>query len=448
MTSQRFLIGAAAAMSVAAVRLLTAAPQQQPTFRAAVDLVAVDVQVVDKDGTPVKNISPDRFEVLIDGHRRRVVSADFISSVENRAAIRDEPMQQRGALPPPIDPVAAPPGRVYMIAIDVNSFNVGESRGVVSATRAFLHHLQPDDLVGVFAYPLGPKVYPTADRLAVDRRLDTIVGNKQAMASEFHLTATEIIDINAESAAAATQRLTAPVVTPAQGQNTGAGRNGTTAQTALFGNETDTTRRVQQRECDNDLRCVERIESEAQALAFLLEGQITEGLSSLSTMLRGLGEYPGRKTVVLMSGGVPVSDRPGGRPDAGNMAEMLARNAAEANTSIYAVHVDSSFMQFSAETQKSDKQPVSRGRDNAVLGHLLDQFAGQSGGEMLRVLVGSGEGALDRVLRETSSHYLLGVEPAAADRDGRLRELRVKVNQPNVTVRSRMWVVVPKRRAT
>ena len=81
-----------------------------------------------------------------------------------------------------------------------------------------------------------------------------------------------------------------------------------------------------------------------------------------------------------------------------------------------------------------------------MLGRLLDIFSGASGGTMMRVLVGSGEGALDRVLLETSSHYLLGVEPTDADR-GRLRELRVKVtNTPNVTVRSRLWVAVPKDR--
>ena len=38
----------------------------------------------------------------------------------------------------------------------------------------------------------------------------------------------------------------------------------------------------------------------------------------------------------------------------------------------------------------------------------------------------------------------LGVEPADSDR-GRLRELKVKVTQPGVTVRSRLWVSVPKK---
>ena len=56
---------------------------------------------------------------------------------------------------------------------------------------------------------------------------------------------------------------------------------------------------------------------------------------------------------------------------------------------------------------------------------------------------GAGEYALSRVLRETSSYYLLGVEPQASDRDGSLRKLSVKVRRPGVTVRSREWVTVP-----
>ena len=43
------------------------------------DLIAVDVEVVDTEGRPVAALPPDKFTVMIDGRRRRVVSADFIS---------------------------------------------------------------------------------------------------------------------------------------------------------------------------------------------------------------------------------------------------------------------------------------------------------------------------------------------------------------------------------
>ena len=52
--------------------------QQQPTFRATVELIAVDVQVVDNDGAPLDNLRPESFDVTIDGRRHKVVSADFV----------------------------------------------------------------------------------------------------------------------------------------------------------------------------------------------------------------------------------------------------------------------------------------------------------------------------------------------------------------------------------
>jgi hypothetical protein len=149
----------------------------------------------------------------------------------------------------------------------------------------------------------------------------------------------------------------------------------------------------------------------------------------------------------VLSAGMPISDRVGGRPNVGDQARVLGEQAARSNTTIYALHIDHSMLQaFSAETRHSDKQPVSRERESIMLGRMLDQFAGASGGTLMRVLVGSGEGSLERVLLETSAYYLLGVEPTNADRDGRTHALRVRVNHPGSTIRSRTWVLVPKPR--
>ena len=39
-----------------------------------------------------------------------------------------------------------------------------------------------------------------------------------------------------------------------------------------------------------------------------------------------------------------VSDRPGGRPDIGELPKVLGKAAAEANIAIYALHVDNTFV--------------------------------------------------------------------------------------------------------
>jgi hypothetical protein len=177
-----------------------------------------------------------------------------------------------------------------------------------------------------------------------------------------------------------------------------------------------------------------------------MEGRATEGLNGLRSLIKLLSTEPGRKTVVMFSAGIPVTDRPGGRPEVGDLAKLLGQDAAATNTTIYTLHIDTGpTRQMAAESRKTDRPPLSRARDNAVTSRLLEEFSGASGGALMRVVMGGGEFALDRVLRETSSHYLLGVEPADADRDGKVRDLRVKVDQKGVTVRSRIWVVVPKR---
>jgi hypothetical protein len=86
-----------------------------------------------------------------------------------------------------------------------------------------------------------------------------------------------------------------------------------------------------------------------------------------------------------------------------------------------------------------------RNRDRTIESRVLEEFSDASGGALLRVPTGSGEYALDRVLRETSAQYLLGVEPEEADRDGKLRALRVRINRNGTTIRSRRWVVIPPR---
>jgi VWFA-related protein len=421
------------------VSLRLLAQGQTPTFRAGVDLIAVDVQVIDKDGTPIRALVPGDFDVAIGGQRRRVVSADFIEStaVDGRSLDRTAPIA-----PGPHATNQWPDGsgaaRTYMLVFDTDSFTVGESRDVVAAARGFISRLQPIDRVGLYTFPVGPRVEPTTDHAAVSASVDTIVGHTQHMPGSFNLTASEIIDITAEltqSRLASLGRQQGPGPVP--------------GAPALAGNEGEVTRRVQQRECGDDARCVDEIQAEAQSLAFYLEGRATEGLNGLRELVRLLSLEPGRKTMVMFSAGIPTSDRPGGRPDVGDLAKALGQDAAATNTTIYVLHFDmGAWRQMAAETRKANSAPVSASRDHVVTGRLLSEFSGSSGGALIRVVMGGGDFALTRVLRETSSHYLLGVEPADRDRDGKLRDLRVKVSRKGATIRSRIWVVVPPKRET
>jgi hypothetical protein len=204
------------------------------------------------------------------------------------------------------------------------------------------------------------------------------------------------------------------------------------------------------RECGPmDRPCAQGVFADAQGMSFVMQGQATEALSGLRQLVRALGTIDGRKTLLLLSAGIPVSDRPGGRPDVGELPKLLGQEAAGTNTTIYAVFLETSFTQMvSAKSQHADRS-FGDGREQTVFGRVMEEFTGASGGALLTVAQGTGVGQFERVLRETSSRYLLGVEPATSDRDGTLRHLNVKVNRlpRGTSVRSRLWVVVPKTRS-
>ena len=92
---------AAAPASAALPRAGSRSRRRGPTFKSTVDLVPVDVNVVDKNGRPVADLTAEDFTLAVDGKPRRIASAQFISvdraTVEPRAAKPVEYTSNAGA---------------------------------------------------------------------------------------------------------------------------------------------------------------------------------------------------------------------------------------------------------------------------------------------------------------------------------------------------------------
>jgi VWFA-related protein len=380
------------------------APQDQGgRIKVGVDVVAVDVQVIDKAGRPVPDLGPEKFTVTINGKRRRVLSAEQVGT---EGGVLD------GA-PAPTSGVPVP-SRIIMIAVDCISFDATASRDVMLSVTQFVKTLKDDDYVGLAAYPNGAVVTPTRDHSQVLRALSTIVGQRDGPGlTQFHLRPTEIIDITRDLA---------------------------------FGTG-PTLEAVLTRECGQDPGgfCQFQLLAEVTNTALYYEGQATASLGMLRNLVRQMQRYSGRKTLILVSGGMVASDSPGGRPDLSGLGVQVGKEAAAANTAIYTLFLDASLQdRFNAEVRTADRTAANRGRDSAVLSQWLEQFAGAAGGALFDVKLGNADAALARVQTELASYYLLGVEPADEDRDGRTHEISVKTSQPGVTIRGRRWVTVPK----
>jgi VWFA-related protein len=408
---------------------------QQPVFRSTVELMAVDVQVVDQKGQPIGQLGPDAFEVSINGKKRRVVSAQFVQH-RARSAVATGGFAMAGAVPAPgMD--AGTPARTVIVAVDAGSFTPGDIQAATEAASQFIRRLGPDDQVGLFVYPRVSWIAPTTQRAALGVRLANLTGQKEPLRGRFNLSPHEIVDITAQA--------TNPNSFLMTGSGGGLGRRGQMRQAASSAG-LDPVLKIQARECPGDanLDCAHQIYSEGLGLATQLEREAHDSLSGLDALLRVLAEMPGRKAVVLVTGGLLVSDRLDGRPDPGTAARAMGQAAARANATIYTIQIDST-SSFAGRAARRSRGETDLARDRALLGNWLEAFSRSAGGQRIEVPVGGGEFAFDRVLSETSAYYLLGVEPADADRDGRPRKLSVKVDGRGLTVRSRQWVLVPPR---
>lgn len=368
---------------------------QQPTFKSGVDVITIDVHVVDRQGQPILDLKPADFEVHVSGDRRQVSSAELITY---SAAATGTPAASSDA--------PARPRRMFVLAVDEHSLHTGNAIAAVNAAERFIDRLQPDDLVGLHAYPSGNATHDlTNDHASVRRALRKIGGLFQEPSVRFNLSPSEVIDI-------------------ASGDR-------------------EALQRVQKRECPTGgMGCSQRdIQTEATGQVSFMEMQVSQSVGGLRSLVRGLADVPGRKVLVLVSGGLISTDRAGGRANAAGEINELGREAALANLSLFALHLDWSFM--AAQSSRGGLR-TSYFRDSNMATTGLERVAGTAGGTVMRVHGTSPDVAFDRVLRETSAHYLLGVDGAASDRDGRPKTIRVTVKRRGAQVRSRTQVVIPR----
>ena len=398
--TDRRVASLAVAVAIAA-SAATDARQQQPVFRSRVELVVIDVQVVDTKGNPIAGMRPDQFEVSIDGKRRTVVSAQFVDAA---TGVGETVPAAASSSEAPDAPIA--PGTLYVLAVDQGSFRAVNAPSAMHAVSEFVKRLSPADYLGLITFP-GPGITidPTRDRAPIRAAVPRVVGFASVKASRrFQFTLSDAIDV--------------------------AARDGEARQ------------RVARRNCQPaDMMCPQEVEREMQEVVTNLDAQANMSLAGLRGAVQLVAGLPGRKTMVVVSAGIPSGDRSGGRVYVRPYAIEIGRAAANAGILLYTLHLNTKFLDAFSPDAPSAVQTLMR--ETGVYTRALEEFNGIAGGTFLEVNTGP-DFAVERVIRETSKYYLLGVEPQDADRDGRPHAIRVKAKQRGSQVRSRATVVIPK----
>jgi VWFA-related protein len=393
--------------------------QKPPTFKSGVDLVAVDVNVVDRTGQPVAGLTADQFEVSVDGKPRRVASATFVdyaSAAATAQPLAAQPLRIERSFSSNEMETADPasPGRVLLLAVDQLSFAPGSGRVAIESARKFLDRLRPSDRVGLVAYPSpGPTVPPTTEHGAVREALGRVQGTADTMQSmRPYITMSEALAIDRGDTAVRQQVLDRECAS-----EKGASEPG--MYSGLEG-------------------CIRRVDASAPQLVSQLETRARRSIAGLQSTVDAMGAIGGPKTLVIVCAGLI----PWGSPHLDVRAEIqaVADTASSSNTRVYVLHVSASLLEaYSAERMMA---PQTVFQDDAMLASGLQMLAGMSAGTLLTVTAGA-DVAFDRVARETSAAYVVGFEPEPADRDGRSHRIQVRVRVPNTTVRSRASFVVP-----
>lgn len=161
---------------------------QQPTFRAGVNYVRVDVVVTDKDDRPITDLTKDDFSIVDQGRPQTIDSFQFMSvPVEHRAvdasAISAPPPDVATNVPP------SPNSRLFAIVVDDLHLIESDIVRIKRVLSDLIDSVSPDDEVAmVFVGHSNLSVNFTRDtarlRAAVEHVRDAMGFGLDALASE------------------------------------------------------------------------------------------------------------------------------------------------------------------------------------------------------------------------------------------------------------------------
>ena len=398
-----------AAVLFACTALAVPAAQQKPTFRAGVEIIAIDVNVVDRTSRPVGDLKADDFAVTVDRKPRKIVSAEFLRYDVSLAPLAGV----RSASAPP-RPLASPaPPRNVLLVIDDDNLEPGNGLAVKRAASAFLDRFGPNDRFAVVTIPwLRREVVFTRDRAGVRKSLDAVLTHFERYPSgRFNIGLAEAMDAEHPDMIGRDKLYTIywrecqgkpePPVSSKTGQILGPG--GDPCWWEIQGH-------VKDMQLDAHLR----------------------GQRSLEA-LRDLGEaatqIPGPKTVLLITGGVPA-------PDTTSWYSDVEAAFNRGQMTLYTLYIE----QW-AFGMASGKTSPTADWDPSVQREGMEHATSAAGGIWMHA-VGTLDQYFDRVAAELSGSYLLGIEVEASDRDGRPHQVQVKVNRKDVDVRARKQYVI------
>src|SRR5580700_1452856 len=380
-----------------------AAHQPSSVLRSSSDLVRIDVEVTDKSGKPIKNLTANQFTVTDEGKPQAITSFSYadIEAIETATATDDKPIvvsvDNEGPNAPSADAIsdALRDRRLIVLFFDLTSMQTDDLMRAHDAADKFVEQqMTKADVVAVVVFSTRINVLAnfTNDRTVLHKAIALLTPDNSAnLASPLYAAAT-----NGEYDV---QEYTGAAYTP---------------------DETEF----------NVFNTDQKLEA-------------VEGLADV------LGGIPGRKALVEFTGGITQTGEENrtqlrAATDAANRADVsiysidsrgLLAAPPGGDTTVNAATGTSMFTGASVFHQ-TDQREDSR--------DTLATLSTDTGGKAFFDL-GDLSQALPKIQQDNGGYYLIGYRLGAdVKRDGRWRSIHVKVNAPGAHVRYREGYYAPR----
>jgi len=379
------------------------APEEPSIFGETIDVRVVNVEVVvtDREGNRVTGLGPGDFRLRVDG---KDVPVEYFTEVRGGQAIAasEAGSGQSAAVQglPALAPGSAV-GTSYLVFID-DYFAVGARRNeVLRELMDDLGRLGPEDRMAVVAFD-GKKVDMLSNWSGIERELHRAF--QQAMGRPSY----------------GNQRL---------------------AEITNF----ETSRRLGVNSVDPRAAFSNRLDLDELGHIELLTSQVERSILATVGTLRGFGAPPGRKVMILLSGGWPYSP---GEYVLNNPNRPILDREVKFGEELYRPIVDTAnllgYTLYTVDVpgvgahgpSAADSGPTGGGLNlrEQEIHATLDFVAKETGG---KALINGGRAlALETASADTRSYYWLGFTPQR-ERNDKRHDIQVEVTRPGLAVRSR-----------
>jgi VWFA-related protein len=385
------------ALVLLAVLAQTPAPPQPPvTFKVEVNYVEIDANVTDAQGNFVRTLTKEDFQIIEDGKPQALTAFSMVDIPIERV---DPPLFATAAIPPDVVSNRTPfEGRVFVLVLDDLQTRFTRTSRTRGAARQFVErYVGANDIVAVVnTSGFGKSMQDfTSNRALVLKAIDASMGNKAD-----------------SSTSAALQDYYQNRDTPGGSANSNASFN----ELQRYNNARNSVRTL-------------------------------KNLADFMAGMRGR-----RKAVVYFSEGINYDvTNPMASPHATDVQREirdLVAAATRANVNVYSVDPRglSSGMEDAIEISglpaDGSISTIDLVNEMRLEQDSLRVIADETGGFAV-LNQNDFRGGFSRILDDNSRYYVLGYYPTNEKRDGRFRNVQVKVLPPGLKIRARKGYVAP-----